>query len=395
MRNIVSWSILVTALTVVTIFQPESRIDAASFTVTNANDSGIGSLRQAITDANATAGTDTIDFNIPGAGPHTIQPLSALPAITDPVIIDGYTEPGASPNTNPPGMGTNAVLKIELDGSNAGSANGLTIVAGDSLVRGIAVNRFGGDGFQLFGNGNNIVQGSFLGIDVAGSSALGNSAMGVRPFNSSNNTIGGSAPETRNLISGNGVCGVELLSGASDNLVQGNLIGTDAGGLAAVGNAKGICISSPGGSPSANNVVGGTVEAERNVISGNGLSGLDITYAPSTGNLVIGNYIGTDVTGTVSLGNGDRGVIINGASGNTVGGTDPSTRNIISANGSSGVGILGGATGNSVQGNFIGTDVTGTVALGNAAGVSVGSNSNTVVERRGSPREETARALAT
>ena len=77
------------------------------------------SLREAINAANATSGTAEIDFNIPGAGPHTIQPLSALPTITDPVIIDGYTQPGASPNTNGPGLGSNAVLKIELDGTSA------------------------------------------------------------------------------------------------------------------------------------------------------------------------------------------------------------------------------------------------------------------------------------
>jgi len=94
-----------------------TRAYAATFTVTNTNDSGPGSLRQAITDANASLGLDTIAFNIPGLGPHTIQLLSGLPAILDPVVIDGYTESGATPNTNAPGMEINAVLKIELDGS--------------------------------------------------------------------------------------------------------------------------------------------------------------------------------------------------------------------------------------------------------------------------------------
>ena len=92
MRKIVSWSIVIAILAVATLAQPGSQIDAASFTVTNTNDSGAGSLRQAIIDANANAGTDTIDFNIPGVGPHTIQPTSTLPTITDPVAIDGASK---------------------------------------------------------------------------------------------------------------------------------------------------------------------------------------------------------------------------------------------------------------------------------------------------------------
>jgi len=94
---------------------------AATFTVTNTNDAGAGSLRQAILDANANPRLDNINFSIPGAGPHTIQPLSASPTITDPAIIDGYTQAGASPNTNGPGYGLNTVLMIELDGTNAGA----------------------------------------------------------------------------------------------------------------------------------------------------------------------------------------------------------------------------------------------------------------------------------
>lgn len=125
--------------------------EAANFTVTNTLDVGAGSLRQAILNANSSLGTDTINFNIPGAGPHTIQPSSELPTITDPVIIDGYTQPGASPNSNGPGLGLNTVLKIELDGSIIPAAatcstnrtcRGLHIIAGNSTVRGLVINRF-------------------------------------------------------------------------------------------------------------------------------------------------------------------------------------------------------------------------------------------------------------
>jgi len=105
------------------------------------------SLCEAINTANANAGPDTITFNIPGPGPHTIQPTSALPTITDMVIIDGYTQPGATTNTNGPGLGINAVLMIELDGSNAGvGVSGLRITAGNSTVRGLVINRFNNHG---------------------------------------------------------------------------------------------------------------------------------------------------------------------------------------------------------------------------------------------------------
>src|SRR5437016_5283227 len=97
----------------------EDRCLLSTFTVLNTDDSGPGSLRQAITDANATpnaGGADQIHFNISGAGVHTISPASALPAITDPVVINGYTQPGASPNTL--NIGDNAVVLIELNGTN-------------------------------------------------------------------------------------------------------------------------------------------------------------------------------------------------------------------------------------------------------------------------------------
>src|SRR6187549_3643712 len=95
-------------------------LSATTYTVTNVNDSGAGSLRQAITDANANAGLDVIAFNIPGSGVHTIVPATALPAITDQVTINGYSQPGASANTNGPAQGTNAVILIEIDGTTLG-----------------------------------------------------------------------------------------------------------------------------------------------------------------------------------------------------------------------------------------------------------------------------------
>ena len=111
-----------------------SSLAAATFTVTNVNDSGAGSLRQAILDANANFGDDVIEFNIPGSGLHTITLSSGLPAITQPVTIDGYSQPGSSPNTNPVGHGLNTVLRIEITGNVAGPEPCLTVNAGNSNV---------------------------------------------------------------------------------------------------------------------------------------------------------------------------------------------------------------------------------------------------------------------
>ena len=365
-------------------------VQAATFTVTNTGDSGAGSFRQAILDANASPGLDTIAFNIPGAGPHTIQPLSALPTITDPVIIDGYTQPGASPNTNGPGLGSNAVLKIELDGTNAG-ADGLFITAGSSTVRGLVINRFviagtefGGVGIQIGDSGGNIVEGNFIGTDVTGTKALGNSGAGVR-ITSPNNTVGGTTAAAGNVISGNGFNGVFITGGiTTGNVVQGNFIGTDVSGTAALGNSfTGVrIVNTP------NTTVGGTTAGARNVISGN-QNGVSIGGVPSQGNVVQGNFIGTDVSGTAPLGNSGRGVLVD-SSNNTVGGTTAGAGNVISGNGSDGVIILGvfftgdpipgGVTGNVVQGNFIGTDVSGTAALGNGGnGVFVNAASDNTI----------------
>ena len=136
-------------------------------------------LRAAIEEANDTPGPDVINFKIGGtAAVKTISPTSPLPAITDPVTINGYSQPRAKANTKT--SGNNAVLKIQLDGTNAGAgANGLTITAGSSTVRGLVINRFSGDGIRLETGGNNTTAGNFIGTDSAGTSALGNAGNGV------------------------------------------------------------------------------------------------------------------------------------------------------------------------------------------------------------------------
>ena len=200
----------------------EQRTLLSVFLVTNSNDSGSGSLRQAILDANAHANgsvADEIEFQIAGSGVHTIQPLSALPVINDPVVIDGYSETGASVNTL--ATGDNAVLLIELDGSLAGSANGLAITAGGSTVQGLVINRFAENGIALGDGGSNVIVGNFIGSDATGTVTLGNGGYGVLVANNSaSNRIGtdSSAYDVadRNIISGN-VSGGILLAGLSQS----------------------------------------------------------------------------------------------------------------------------------------------------------------------------------
>ncbi len=332
---------------------------AGTFTVVNTDDSGTGSLRWAIESANANPGLDLISFGIPGDGPHTIRPLTPLPHITDPVTIDGYTQPDATPATD----SSPATLLIELDGSNVADLHwdsGLTIGAGSSTVRGLAINRFGDAGIHIGDEaGGNVIEGNHIGTDVTGMLDLGNYDDGVRIWNTPNSRIGGTTPAARNVISGSNDNGVEiLLAGATGNQVQGNYIGVDAAGTGPLGNPNdGVHITEEAGY----NTIG-----PGNIISGNVGTGIEIFGEDVTGNQVVGNFIGTDVTGSAGLGNGDGGVRIWRSPGNTIGGTSPGSGNVISGNSWAGVDIgRAGATGNQVQGNYIGTDVTGTAALGN------------------------------
>jgi hypothetical protein len=210
----------------------EDRTLLSIFMVTNTGDNsgvnpaplaGTGTLRQAIVDANAAntgtaANPDLITFDITSAsdaagggtgfnaavGVATIQPLSGLPTVTDTVVFDGYTQPGASPNTL--AVGDNAVLKIVLDGSLAGVVDGLTIASGNSTVRGLVIDNFAAahvGGLVLSGSGNDVVTGNFIGTDVTGESTAAN-AGGIYAY-APNNTIGGTSPGDRNIISGNAI----------------------------------------------------------------------------------------------------------------------------------------------------------------------------------------------
>ena len=178
----------------------EDRTLLSTFTVTNTADSGPGSLRQAILDSNAVTGGNTIDFDIPGSGVQTIALSSGLPTITTAVLIDGYSQPGASPNTE--AQSDNAILQIVLDGYASGYADGLTIAAPSVTVRGLVIDGFG-YGIHLLGSGGqDVVAGNFIGVDASGSHAQGDQ-YGVFADQVGQNTIGGTTPADRNIISGN------------------------------------------------------------------------------------------------------------------------------------------------------------------------------------------------
>ncbi len=336
---------------------------ALTLSVSNTGDSGSGSLRQAILDANANGGLDTISFQISGSGTHTITPLSALPAITDPVIIDGTTQQGFAGSP-----------LIEISGGSAGNNAGLRLLAGNTTVRGLVLNGFAAQAILVQGPGTNIIAGNFIGVDPSGTAARANGLQGIWINGSSGNVIGGINAADRNVISGNGDAGIYLLN-AEGNVIQANFIGTRATGTAALANANnGITVSSSPG-----NTIGGATPGAGNLVSGNGASGIYLNGAAATANVVQGNYIGTDLQGSALLSNVGDGITINGAGGNFIGGTAPVAGNVISGNSQGGI-SLSGAANNQIQGNFIGTDTTGRLALANSfAGITMfGSSSNLV-----------------
>ena len=357
---------------------------AATFTVTNTGDSGAGSLRQAILDANGTAGADTIEFNIPGAGVHTIVPASALPAITEAVTIDGYTQSGALANSNGPELGTNAQLMIEIDGTNTGEDTTdaillLTATADGSTIRGLVLNRAASSGILVSGTDGVVIEGNFIGTNPAGTAGLGNAFAGILlNTGPANVTIGGTTPAARNLISGNTFYGISYGQaggaggGGSNHLVQGNLIGTDAsGGNAIPGQDRGIETLGT----MTNILIGGTTAASRNVVSGNINYGIRFR-GTGAGKVASGNYVGTNPAGDAPVPNGGFGIELEAADV-TIGGPAAGAGNVVSGNR---VGISIFQVPNAVvQGNKIGTDATGTFAIGNELeGIILGGTGATV-----------------
>lgn len=341
---------------------------AADFTVSNELDFGAGSLRDAILLANSQAGSDRIAFAIPGSNlPKKIALQSPLPPITESLEIDGTTQDPASQTPS-----------IELDGSGAGSGNGLEIQASGCTVRGLIINSFAGSGITV-ASSNGTTSGtsiffSWIGLDASGNSAAANGAHGISLVDSVGAVIGGTTQSLRNVISGNQFSGVNISgSNGDDNRVLGNYIGLDRSGLNLVtnGTGGGIIVSSP------NTTIGVPNFGLGNVIAGSSFAAL--IRLDTSGNTVIGNFIGTNANGDATLGSGIANVIdgISVFGSNNIIGS-PNAGNLVSGVffGISLNTSFGPVTGNTIGSNLIGTNALQTAALPNQIGVSLSSFGN-------------------
>ena len=332
---------------------------ATTFVVTTVNDSGPGSLRQAIIDANSNPGPDIINFNI-SSGHQTIKPLTRLPGITDAVVIDGSTQPGFSGSPI-----------IEIDSSNLQEGNGLFFDAADSTIRSLVINNSYFDGIALGSKGGNRVEGCYIGTDVTGTVARPNGGNGIS-LSGSNNIIGGLTTASRNVISGNRGTGIDVArfcctgnqSPISGNVIRGNYVGVNATGSAAIPNQReGIRITSVNANvPVTGNLVGGTQAGAGNVVSGNRFDGINLDGFYVSNNTVQGNFVGTNSNGSFPIPNDGDGIYVIG-SNNLIGGPSPGARNVISGNGRNASGVEGGngvfietGSGNILQGNIIGAN---------------------------------------
>ena len=322
-----------------------------TFTVSNTNDSGAGSLRQAILDANANAGADTIAFAISGTGVHTITPTLVLPTITEAVTIDATTDDSFASNSNRPA--------IIVDGNNL-VADGLTLgaAADGSTIRGLVVRDFGGNGILIeAGSDGNTVAGNYVGrLDAAGTIAAAgeeNTSSGIRVLGASN-TIGGTTALDRNLSRGN-VQGIYLTgASASGNTILNNYVGVDVTGNSAVTNSgRGIHVD--GGASS--NLIGKV--GYGNVVSGS--TNIGIHLIGGSNNVIRANIIGLNAAGSAAISTEPSASRLTAALGDMVGGSAAGEGNVISGNTGSVGSVAGGgvyiqATNSTVQGNIIGLD---------------------------------------
>jgi hypothetical protein len=295
-------------LLLIAIFSLVARVSADTFVVTNTNDNGPGSLRQAMTDANAhpnSSDPDTITFNIPGNGVHTITVSTALPDITAPLVINGWSQPGFQSKP-----------LIELTAAAGTTADGLRVLSSSVTVRGMIINGFG-TGILIDAPNDHVIQGCYIGTDKTGTLSAPNNR-GILIMGSDHDLIGGSWSAARNLISGNLTNGIALAAHQMqsgpfptlDTIVQGNLIGTDITGLNAIPNgADGISVQSSGRIN-----IGGALSSAKNVISGNLGNGVNVVNGVgfTIGTTLSGNFIGVAADGAKPLGNQQNGILISG-----------------------------------------------------------------------------------
>ncbi len=376
-----------------------------TFTVTStADDGSVGTLRWAINQANTNGGLDTINFNIPDNDPGhlyyrddgTADSLSLIATttlsdgaitdfdpdypyaahswfridldnsraqltITDAVIIDGYSQSGASENTL--AIGSDAILRIELTNLAGDSKRGITFDSGSnsSVLRGLAINEFGGLGVLANYNVSDItIQGNYIGTDITGTLDLGNGDAGIQ-IRSNDNLIGGSSAGDRNIISGSNNRGIAFFTTGTltGNIIENNYIGVDATGLSGLGNnSYGIQLYDNDG-----------IQIRNNVIADSASDGIRFLAGSNVDNSIIqGNLIGVGADGQTNIGNGGDGINLasNSANGNLIGGVGVGLGNVIAANDGNGILVQGPATSNTtIVGNAIGTDAAGLLSLGN------------------------------
>jgi hypothetical protein len=404
---------------------------AQPFFVSSMADTGAGSLRQAMADANTVPGAQIpqILFNFPGSGPYVITPQTPLPPMTRPVSIDATTQPGYAGHPI-----------VQINGTLVSSAaNGFALLGGSSLIRGFAIGGFDGNSILLQNGGGNRIAGNYINTNIDGTAPFGVSPWviggnAIKIQDSANNIIGGTVGTTPGGPC-TGDCNVLITrAGASNsidvrgtglsstgNQILGNFIGTNAAGTSGLAGPNSAAI----GVVVDNIIVGDGTPAGRNVISGNGV-GVDITVNSAA---VRGNYIGTNSAGNAAIvnafggTNNNAGIELNGGGGalvegnlvsgnafgidfsgvagqdtlrgntiglnaagnaaipngigihmastanSTIGGTTPADRNVISGNTQYGIQFSGGViTGNSIIGNYIGTDGAGTGPIPNGSG---------------------------
>lgn len=342
----------------------------STYVVTSPGDQpGTDSLRWAIEQANASQSPSVIDFNLGTTAPVSIQLASPLPPISVQVAIDGTTEPGYS-----------GTPLVELDGSKlTGSGNdGLVLMAKMSMVRGLSIGGFSGSAIVLDAQGDNSIASNYLGLDPSGNAAIPNGT-GLTILGSSNNTIGAGPAGGGNVISGNSGNGILVedgSNGSTQNLIVGNLIGTDPKGDTAVGNGQaGIAID---GALSDGNIIGATAGPFGNVVSGNDGAGIQVSDG-AAGTIIQANIVGLAADDTTPLGNQGDGILLDNAPQTMVGGTGTGEGNVISANQDNGIETATNTQGLWVAGNFIGTDVTGQLAAGNIEnGIDLTTSSNLI-----------------
>lgn len=406
---------------------------------------GICTLRAAIQEANALAGTDNINFSVSGI----ITIGSVLPAITQQVNITGTTsgvlnQPTVVVNANDLATGFNFSSTATSTSSNS-TISGLSIrnADGTPASAGILIQP-GAGGLAVSGV---VITGCWLGLDDAGtgSGAANRHSIAISIDNSTNNRIGGTTVAERNVIVGSVIAGVQTNNAGNGNSIIGNFIGLRPDGNATISNQAGILLQN-----SASNIIGGATAASRNIISGNG-TGVLIVNGIAPANQVLGNFIGIDDDGSTDRGNTNEGIqvsnsastligpgnvisgnggtglalitgtnltsvrgniiglnaagtasvnndvggitiggaaVVNASTNNTIGGTTAVDRNIISGHtgGDNGILIQNGSNGNQVYGNYIGTDITGTIAIPNAIGVEISNATGNIIGSVGAGR---------